>query len=197
MRTNSSPQERITDLLADWSNGDQAALDRLMPVVYDELRRLARHYMRNERAGQTLQTTALVHEAYLRLANYKEINWQERTHFFAVAAQVMRRVLVEHARARKRVKRGGNAQAISLDEGTISLASTSSASADHLLDMVALDEAMTRLEAFDSRKAKVVEMRFFAGMENEEIAAVLDISVNTVMRDWNFAEAWLRRELVA
>jgi RNA polymerase sigma factor (TIGR02999 family) len=197
MRTNNSPQEQITDLLADWSNGDQAALDKLMPLVYDELRRLARHYMRNERAGQTLQTTALVHEAYLKLADYKAIKWHERAHFFAVAAQVMRRVLVEHARARNRVKRGGNAQTISLDAETISFATASSTLGDHFLDMLALDEAMRRLEAFDSRKTKVVEMRFFAGMENEEIAAVLDISVNTVMRDWNFAEGWLRRELVA
>ena len=197
MTTNGSPPDQITDLLVDWSNGDQTALDKLMPLVYEELRRLARHYMRNERAGQTLQTTALVHEAYLKLADYKDIKWHERAHFFAVAAQVMRRVLVEHARARNRVKRGGHAQTISLDAGTISFATASSTFGEHFLDMLALDEAMRRLEGFDSRKTKVVEMRFFAGMENEEIAAVLDISVNTVMRDWNFAEAWLRRDLVA
>ena len=190
-----SSQPRITELLVDWSNGDETALDRLMPLVYDELRRLARHYMRNERAGQTLQTTALVHEAYLRLAGYKEIKWQERAHFFAIAAQLMRRILVEHARARKRVKRGGDAQTISLDAKTISLADASSASPDQLLDMLALDEAMKRLEAIDPRKAKVVEMRFFAGMENKEIAEVLNVAPNTVIRDWNFAEAWLRREL--
>jgi len=190
-----SSQQRITELLVDWSNGDQTALDKLMPLVYDELRRLARHYMRNERADQTLQTTALVHEAYLRLTNYKEIKWQERAHFFAVAAQVMRRILVEHARARKRVKRGRDAQPISLDANTISLADASSASRDQLLDMLALDEAMTKLEAIDPRKTKVVEMRFFAGMENKEIAEVLNVAPNTVIRDWNFAEAWLRREL--
>ena len=192
-----SSQPRITELLVDWSNGDETALDRLMPLVYDELRRLARHYMRNERAGQTLQTTALVHEAYLRLAGYKEIKWQERAHFFAIAAQLMRRILVEHARARKRVKRGRDAQTICLDAKAISLAEDASASADHFLDMLALDEAMRKLEAFDTRKTKVVEMRFFAGMENKEIAEVLSISVNQVIRDWNFAEAWLRRELGA
>ena len=192
--TGASP-EQITQLLVDWSNGDQTALGKLMPLVYDELRRLARHYMRNERQGQTLQTTALVHEAYLRLAGYKEIKWQERAHFFAIAAQLMRRILVEHARARKRVKRGRDAQTICLDAKAISLAEDASASADHFLDMLALDEAMTRLEAIDSRKTRVVEMRFFAGMENTEIAEVLKVSINTVTRDWNFAEAWLRREL--
>ena len=134
-----SSQLRITELLVDWSNGDETALGKLMPLVYDELRRLARHYMRNERQGQTLQTTALVHEAYLRLAGYKEIKWQERAHFFAIAAQLMRRILVEHARARKRVKRGGDAQTISLDAKTISLADASSASPDQQLDMLALD----------------------------------------------------------
>ncbi len=192
--TGASP-EQITQLLVDWSNGDQTALGKLMPLVYDELRRLARHYMRNERAGQTLQTTALVHEAYLRLAGYKEIKWQERAHFFAIAAQLMRRILVEHARARKRRKRGGDAQTICLDAKTISLVEDASASVDHFLDMLALDEAMTRLEAIDSRKTRVVEMRFFAGMDNQEIAEVLKVTPNTVIRDWNFAEAWLRREL--
>jgi len=151
--------------------------------------------LRNERPGRTLQTTDLVNEAYLRLADYKQIQWRERAQFFAIAAQIMRRILIEQARARKRVKRGGYAQTISLDAGTISFANASSTSADHFLDMLALDEAMAKLEAVDSRKAKVVEMRFFAGMNNQEIAEVLNVTANTVIRDWNFAEAWLRREL--
>jgi RNA polymerase sigma-70 factor, ECF subfamily len=197
MTTNGSPPDQITDLLVDWSNGDQAALDRLMPLVYHELRRLARHYMRNERAGQTFQTTALVHEAYLRLADCKEIHWRARTQFFAIAAQVMRHILVDHARSRGRAKRGGNTQRISLEEGTLTLGRGSSNSQDRFLDMLALDEALTRLEAIDSRKTKVVEMRFFAGMDNKEIAEVLGIAANTVIKDWNFAEAWLRRELAA
>jgi RNA polymerase sigma-70 factor (ECF subfamily) len=191
--TCSSPD--ITQLLIDWSNGDETALHKLMPLVYEELRRIARRYMRNERAGQTLQTTALVHEAYLRLADYKEIKWRERAHFFAVASQVMRRILVEHARARRRFKRGGRAQTISLDAKTLSLVAAPSVFAEQPLDMLALDEAMRRLEAFDSRKTKVVEMRFFAGMKNKEIASVLGVTSNTVIRDWNFAEAWLRRDL--
>jgi RNA polymerase sigma factor (TIGR02999 family) len=189
--------EQITRLLVDWSNGDESALDRLMPLVYQELRRLARHYMRNEHLGQTLQTTALVHEAYLRLGDYKEIKWQERAHFFAVASQVMRRVLVEHARARKRIKRGGNERTLSLDAETFTLADPSSASPKQLLDMLALDEAMTKLETFDPRKTKVIEMRFFAGMDNKEIAHVLKVHPNTVKRDVDFAEAFLRRELAA
>ena len=185
----------ITQLLVDWSNGDDTARDKLMPLVYEELRHIARRYMRNERAGQTLQTTALVHEAYLRLADYKEIKWRERAHFFAIAAQVMRRILVERARARKRVKRGGVVPKLSLDAKSLFLATTPSANANHVVDMLALDEAMTKLEAVDPRKTKVVEMRFFGGLENSEIARVLNISPNTVTRDWNFAEAWLRRAL--
>ena len=187
--------QHITQLLVDWSNGDEAALTKLMPIVYQELRRRAHQYLRHERPGRTLQTTDLVNEAYLRLADYKQIQWRERAQFFAIAAQIMRRILIEQARARKRVKRGGDAQTISLDAGTISLGNASSTSADHFLDMLALDEAMTRLEAIDARKTRVVEMRFFAGMNNQEIAEVLKVTPNTVIRDWNFAEAWLRREL--
>lgn len=185
----------ITQLLLDWSNGDETARDKLMPLVYEELRRIARRYMRNERAGQTLQTTALVHEAYLRLADYNEIKWRERTHFFAIAAQAMRRILVERARARKRFKRGGVVPQLSLDAKQLFLETASSPDANHALDMLALDDAMTKLEAIDARKIRVVEMRFFAGLENSEIARVLNISPNTVTRDWNFAEAWLRRTL--
>ena len=191
----SSSQQRITQLLVDWGNGDEAALATLMPIVYRELKKRAHHYLRHERPGRTLQTTDLVNEAYLRLADYKQIHWRERSQFFAIAAQIMRRILIEQARARKRAKRGGDAQTLSLDAGTLSSVSVSPPSADHLLDMLALDEAMTRLEAIDSRKAKVVEMRFFAGMNNQEIAEVLQVTPNTVIRDWNFAEAWLRREL--
>jgi RNA polymerase sigma-70 factor (ECF subfamily) len=186
MPTN-SPQH-ITQLLIDWSNGDQAALDKLMPLVYEELRRLARHYMRNERAGHTLQTTDLVHEAYLRLIDYKRIQWKERAHFFAIAAQVMRRILVEHARGRRRVKRGGDAIRISLD-GVAALTHEQS------LDWIALDEALTKLETFDRRKALVVQLRFFGGLSNKEVAEVLNVRPNTVMRDWKFSEAYLRREL--
>ncbi len=183
--------------LIDWSNGDETALDKLMPIVYRELRRRAHQCLRNERPGRTLQTTELVNEAYLRLLDYKQIQWRERAQFFAIAAQIMRRILVEHARSRGRVKRGGNAQRVSLEEGTVSLRNRSSDSQSRFLDMLALDEAMARLETIDSRKTRVVEMRFFAGMNNQEIAEVLKVTPNTVIRDWNFAEAWLRRELGA
>jgi RNA polymerase sigma-70 factor (ECF subfamily) len=182
-----SPQH-ITQLLIDWSNGDQAALDKLMPLVYEELRKLARHYMRNERVGHTLQTTDLVHEAYLRLIDYKRIQWNERAHFFAIAAQVMRRILVEHARGRRRVKRGGGAIKISLD-GVAALTHAPS------LDWIALDEALTKLETFDKRKSLVVQLRYFGGLSNEEAAQVLNIHPNTVMLDWKFSKAYLRREL--
>lgn len=193
----SSSQQRITQLLVDWGNGDETALATLMPIVYQELRNRAHQYLRNERPERTLQTADLVNETYLRLADYKQIQWRARAQFFAIAAQIMRRILVEHARARKRAKRGGDAQTISLDAETMSLANASSSHGDHMLDMLALDEAMTKLEAIDARKTKVVEMRFFAGMNNQEIAGVLKVTPNTVIRDWNFAEAWLRRELGA
>ena len=190
-----SSQLRITQLLVDWSNGDDAALATLMPMVYQELGKRAHQYLRGERPGRTLQTCDLVNEAYLRLADYKQIHWRERAQFFAIAAQIMRRILVEHARSRGRAKRGGNAQTVSLEEATVWLGKSDSQS--HFLDMLALDEAMARLEAIDRRKVKVVEMRFFAGMNNQEIAEVLNVTPNTVIRDWNFAEAWLRRELAS
>jgi len=195
MDTNSPPPEKITDLLVDWSNGNQAALDALMPLVYEELRQMAHRYMSNERAGQILQTTALVHEAYLRLADHQRVEWKERAHFFAIAAKVMRRILVENARSRGRAKRGGTAHKVSFEEAMVSVATICADSSDSLLNMLALDEALQKLEAIDSRKTRVVEMRFFAGMDNEEIANILNIAPNTVIRDWNFAEAWLRREL--
>lgn len=182
------PSRQITRLLADWSNGNQAALEQLMPLVYEELRRLARHYMRHERAGHTLQTTDLVHEAYLRLADYDRMRWQDRAHFFAVAAQLMRRILVDHARTRQRFKRGGGAVMVSLGaEGVMSPQRSE--------DLLALDEALTRLAALDPRKSRVVELRLFGGLDNEEVAEVLKVSANTVIRDWKMAMAWLRREL--
>lgn len=192
----SSPQS-ITQLLVDWSNGDQAALNQLMPLVYQELRRMARRYMRNERAGHTWRTTDLVHEAYVRLTRYEEIKWQERAHFFAIAATEMRRVLVDHAKAKARAKRGGNVLTISLDSETLTLADPASARADHFLNLLALDRAITELGRLAPRKAKVVDMRVFGGMKNEEIATALSISVNQTIRDWNFARAFLARELTA
>lgn len=187
--TATSP-DQVTQLLIEWSNGDPSALERLMPLVHDELRRLAHYYMSRERPDHTLQTTALVNEAYLRLIDYKKIQWQKRTHFFAIAAQVMHRILVEHARANSRVKRGGKIRKVSLDDDEVCV--FTEARSDELL---ALDEALSRLAALDERKGKVVELRFFGGLTNEETAEVLNVSVNTVMRDWSLAQAWLRREL--
>jgi len=179
---------QITRLLTNWANGDQTALDELMPLVYEELRTLARHYLRKERAGHTLQTTALVNEAYLRLIKHPKIHWQNRVHFFALSATLMRRILVDHARTRQRVKRGGNATEVSLDTAVL----MSPQRSDELL---ALDEALKRLAAVDERKSRVVELRAFGGLNNEEIAEILNISPNTVTRDWNMAAAWLRREI--
>jgi RNA polymerase sigma-70 factor (ECF subfamily) len=182
-----SPHQ-ITQLLIEWSNGDRAALDKLMPLVYDELRSLARHYMRQERADHTLQTTALVHEAYVRLIDYRKIRWQRRAHFFAIAAQLMRRILVDYARANGRIKRGGLALRVALDEGAI-------LSEQRSVELIALDDALTKLAALDARKSQVVELRFFGGLNNAEVAEVLSVHPNTVIRDWDFAEAWLRREI--
>src|SRR5215468_3803149 len=177
----------VTGLLRAWSEGDQGALDRLTPIVYDELRRLARRYMRRERPGHSLQTTALVNEAYLRLADYKRMQWQDRAHFFAVSSQLMRRILVEHAR-RHNQKRGGDVKHVSLEEAAV-------VDGNRTADLVALDEAMNALEQLDPRKVRVVEMRFFGGLSVEETAEVLKISAITVMRDWSTARAWLYREL--
>ena len=178
----------ITQRLAAWSDGDPEALEELMQVVYKELRRLANHYLRSERPDHTLQPTALVHEAYLRLTNQNQVRWQNRAHFFGVAAQMMRRVLVDHARANCRAKRGGAAHKVSLEE-TINLYQKQDE------QIVELDEALTKLREIDSRKCEVVELRYFAGMSVEETAEVLGISCNTVMRDWNMAKAWLYQEL--
>jgi RNA polymerase sigma factor (TIGR02999 family) len=181
--------EQITQLLLDWSRGDRAAFDELVPIVYGELRRLARHYMRGERGGHTLQTTALVNEAYLRLVGHENIEWQSRGHFFGVAAQAMRRVLVDHARARGYQKRGGGAVRVTLEEGALVVAARAE-------EVVALDEALARLEALDPRKARVVELRFFAGLSHEETAAALGVAEVTVRREWRTAKAWLLREIV-
>jgi len=185
--TRPAPEE-VSQLLQDWSNGDQAALDKVMPVVYQELHRMAHHYMRKERAGHTLQTTALVNEAYLRLADYKKMRWQSRAHFFAVAAQVMRRILVEQARSKKFAKRGGGAQQISLDE-------TALVSAGRSAEVIAVDEALTDLESWDPRKGRIVELRFFGGLSIEETAEVLKVSPTTVQREWRSAKAWLHRAI--
>ena len=177
----------VAVLLRAWSGGDSRALDQLTPIVYDELRRLARHYLRRERRDHSLQTTALVHEAYLRLVDHTRMEWQDRAHFFAVSAQVMRRILVDHAR-RRNVKRGQGLRRVSLDEATM-------IGGERPTDLAALDDALTALAERDPRKAQVVEMRFFGGLSVEESAEVLGVSPVTVMRDWRTAKAWLYREL--
>ena len=177
----------VSCLLIAWSEGDQAALERLTPIVYNELRRMAARYMRNERPGHTLQSTALVHEAYARLVDYKRMQWQNRAHFFAIAAQLMRRILVEHARHHG-VKRGAGIRHISLDEAPMLAARGDP-------DLVALDDAMSDLARLDPRKVQVVEMRYFGGLSVEETAEVLKISAITVKRDWSTARTWLYREL--
>jgi RNA polymerase sigma factor (TIGR02999 family) len=176
----------VSTLLRAWSKGEQNALDKLTPIVYDELRRLAAHYMRGERSGHSLQTTALVNEAYLRLVDYKHMRWQNRAHFFAVSAQLMRRILVDHAR-RHNLKRGGGIQHVSLEETAVI------AGRDE--DLVALDDALQALARIDPRKVQVVELRFFGGLSVQETAEVLKVSEVTVMRDWSTARAWLYREI--
>jgi RNA polymerase sigma factor (TIGR02999 family) len=180
--------QEITQLLLAWNEGDGQALDQLMPLVHQELHRLAHRYMAGERPGHPLQTTALVNEAYVRLIDSSRVRWQNRAHFFAVSAQLMRRILVDVARARKKLKRGGDAIQVSLDEA-MDIAHEPSA------DLIALDEALTTLAAFDDRKSKVVELRFFGGLSIEETAEVLKVSAVTVTRDWAMAKVWLLREL--
>ena len=187
----STPESHeVTQLLLAWNKGDQAALDRLIPLVHTELRRLARHYMRKERAGHTLQTTALVNEAYLRLVDARQVQWQDRTHFFGIAAQLMRRILVDFARARSYQKRGGGAHQVAFDEAL-------AISSERNADVVALDEALTALAKIDERKSQVVEMRFFSGLNEKEIALALNVSPETVRRDWRLAKSWLLRWLSA
>ena len=183
-----TPCADVSRLLQAWSVGDRRALDALTPIVYDELRRLARRYMKGERPGHSLQTTALVNEAYMRLVDYKQMQWQNRAHFFAVSAQLMRRILVDHAR-RHNLKRGGGVQHVSLDEVAVL------GGGDRAANLVALDEAIGALAELDPRKAQVVELRFFGGLSVPETAEVLRVSTITVMRDWNAAKAWLYREM--
>jgi RNA polymerase sigma factor (TIGR02999 family) len=182
------PSHQVTRLLVDWRNGDQGALEQLIPLVHDELRRVARRHMAHERVGHTLQATALVNEAYVRLIDIRQVNWQDRAHFFAMSSRLMRRILVDFARSKGYQKRGGGAQKVSLDEALI-------VSSEPGADLVALDDALDALAAFDARKAQVVEMRFFGGLSVEETAEALKVSVDTVMRDWKLAKAWLLREL--
>ena len=184
---NTSPHH-VTQLLIDWSQGNQAALDKLMPLVDRELHRLAHHYMLREKPGHTLQTTALVNEAYLKLIDQREVHWKNRAHFFALSAQLMRRILVDHARKRKYAKRGGDAHRISLHE-------VMAVSHERGSDLIALDDALEKLTNIDPRKAKVVELRFFGGLSVQETAEALDVSPLTVKRDWKMAKAWLYNSL--
>ena len=177
----------ISTLLRAWSDGDQSALKRLTTIVHEELRRLAHHYMQQERPAHTLQTTALVNEAYIRLVDYKRMQWQDRAHFFAVAAQVMRRILVDHARSHN-IKRGAGVPHVGLDDVAV-------VSGDRTGDLVALDDAMNALARLDPRKVQIIEMRFFGGLSVEEVAEVLKVSPATVRRDWSIAKFWLYREL--
>ncbi len=184
----SPPQHEVTELLIDWGNGDQAALEKLIPLVYEELRRLAHHYMGRENHHHTLQTSALVNEAYLRLVDQKNTRWQNRAQFFGISAQLMRRILVDHARSHGYAKRGGGATHIQLDEAAV-------LSPEGAADVLALDEALTHLSAIDPRKCRIVELRYFGGFSVEETAALLEVSAVTVMREWSLAKAWLRREI--
>ena len=181
-------QNDITGLLLDWGSGDKAALDRLFPLVYKELRQLAHQYMRRERAGNTLQTSALINEAYIRLVDYKRTRLHDRSHFLAIAAQAMRRILVERARSRSRHKRGGGAQQVSLDEAANLVA-------DQASGIIALDRALTELFAISPRKGQVVELRYFGGLNIDETAEVLGISPPTVQREWRAAKAWLYKAI--
>jgi len=178
----------VTRLLQAWGSGDQEALQQLMPFVYNELHRLAHHYMAAEQSGQTLQTTALVHEAYLRLVDVKNVNWQNRAHFYGLCARLMRRILVDFARSKNYLKRGGHFPHVELEEAVTVSAAVGS-------ELLGLYEALKRLATVDARKSSVVELRFFGGLTVDETAAALDVSVETVMRDWKLAKAWLLREL--
>ena len=184
-----TPHE-VTQLLVAWSDGDRAALEKLTPLVYEELRRLAHQYMSQERPGHTLQTSALVNEAYLRLIDQKNVHWQNRAQFFGIAAQMMRRILVDHARQRRYAKRGGDARQVPLDEAMI-------VSEERAADVVALDQALNSLAEIDPRKSQIVELRFFGGLCIEETAEVLKVSPGTVMREWTLAKAWLKRAVMS
>jgi RNA polymerase sigma-70 factor, ECF subfamily len=184
----SAPASEVTGLLRAWSGGDRDALERILALVYPELRKIAQRCLSNERLGHTLQATALVNEAYLRFVDIKKIEWQDRAHFFAIGARLMRRILVDYARSRGYAKRGGSAQRVDFDEALVV-----SAQIDPML--VRMDDALNQLATFDSRKAQIVEMRYFGGLQAEEIAGVLGVSVQTVHRDWGLARSWLAREM--
>ena len=181
-------RQQVTQLLVAWSSGDEAALQELMPLVYDELRKLAHHYIRRERPGHTLQTSGLVNEAYLRLVDQTKIQWQSRKHFYGIAARLMRQILVDYARKQSYAKRGGDAQRVELDEKLI-------ISRDRAADIVDLDDALKKLAEIDPRQSQIVELRFFGGLSVEETAEVLSISVSTLMRDWVVAKSWLKRAI--
>ena len=183
-------QQQVTELLAAWGGGDQAARDELMPLVYEELRRLARRFMHRERAGHTLQTSALVNEAFLRLVDQKNVRWQDRAHFFGIAARLMRQVLVDYARRRGYAKRGGDVRRVPLDEAVV-------VSEERAAEVVALDDALKSLAEIDPRKSQVVELRFFGGLSIEETAEVLGVSEGTVRRDWALAKAWLHNAITS
>lgn len=183
-----SPTHEVTQLLVDWSNGDQAALQKLMPLVYGELQRLAERYLRRERSDHTLQSTALVHEAYMRLIDQKHVRWQNRAHFYGVAAQMIRRILIDHARSSQAQKRGGDVLRLSLNEDI-------DVPEERAISLLRLDDALQGLQAIDPQQAKIVELRFFSGLSIEETAEVLQISPATVKRDWVMAKAWLFREM--
>ena len=183
-----SPSRDITQLLRAWRDGDEHALEHLTPLVYDELRRAAKRHMARERDGHTLQTTALINEVYLRLVNFNDVRWQDRAHFFAMCARLMRRILTDYARSRSYLKRGGDARRITLDEALL-------VSAVPPLDLLTLERALNKLGEVDARKSSVVELRFFGGLSLKETAEALEISSDTVTRDWNLAKAWLLREM--
>ena len=183
-------EDQITSLLVDWSKGDELAVEQLMPLVYDQLRAMAKRHMRNQAPGHTIQTTELIHEAYLKIAGRSESSWQNRAHFFAVAAKAMRHILVDYARSKQSLKRGGSGVKVAFEDNM-------AVSAERPDEIVALDDALRHLAGLDERKSRVVEMKFFAGLNIEEIAGVLNISPETVKRDWQFSRTWLFRELSA
>ena len=187
--TDVNESHQITEMLKNWGEGKEEALNSLMPLVYDELRRQASRFLRKERSGHTLQTTALINEAYLKLIDQSKVNWQNRSHFFAIASKAMRRILVDHARTRNREKRGGSAEDLPIDDAL------QIASPQRSVDIVALDEALERLAKLDPRQVKIVELRYFSGLTNDETAAILGISNATVRSDWSMAKAWLRQQL--
>ncbi len=190
MKPHAEKTQEISRILQEWSDGRQNASDELMPLVYDELRRQAARYLRRERPGHTLQTTALIHETYLKLVDQRNVDWQNRAHFFGIAAQAMKRILVDYAKARHRHKRGGAAENLPIDEARFV------ASGEKSVDLVALDEALGRLAQLDSQQAQIVELKFFGGFTIDEIAETLRISPATVKREWNSAKAWLHGEIV-